>query len=330
MSKAWSSKRGLQEHWRKHGREVALVREPSKAPYWSEHHYAKSSEDTFKHPCREERMTHKDDCASGPPAHYSLDKNSLLTISDQQNECRIITHFPLGAFGNEGAKWLGELPEEMKEVHGLRCLYRRIRARLYVHSGRAEKVVIEQLERIVSAEIECIDRLRSTSTGEQVSWLKTCLVVDWDDARHKIRDRGIFERAQDLTTSFRAEAETLDYVRNELDRLKAGAVGQRLTGGGAGSLPDRVGENSWVCFESFVLYAQLSSIPEILDPQRKGGCSPDEVNNLFLSHLRRLRQMPGRFRKQFKDYVKCWLGSVSWAHETRSYQTIKRIQQQLA
>ena len=256
--------------------------------------------------------------------------NSLLTISAAENEGRIITHFPLGAFGNEGAKWLGELPEEMKELHGLRCLYRRIRARLYVHRGSTEKVGGEQLKRIVSTEIKCIERLRSTSTAEQVNWLKTCFVMDWDDARHVIRDREIFTKAQDLTTFFRTESETLDHMRNELDRLKADAVGQRLTGSHVGSLPDGVGENSWVCFESFVLYAQLSSIPEILNPQHEGGCSSAEVSHMFLSHLDRLRQMPGRFRKQFKDYIGAWLGSVSWVHETRTYETFKSIQLELA
>jgi len=317
----------LNEHFSKHGKEVALAR-AADAKRWTTPDYEYSSSRTILSSMHSAEFRHVKDDLRTAASGYSIGSSSLISIVDAHNN-RIRTHFPLGAYGEKQCQRVGALPPVLQELHALRSLYNRIRCGLYISKNSPINSAEKYLGMVIAKELQCCAVLGGNpgqvTNPDDLNWLKVCLVSDWINAKHFMTDKAICDKAESFTREYEEDNVVIRYAENELNTVRAAFVGIRLLGSETLQLPNELGDNAWTFTESFlhvcdnVCFLQQARI-EPAHPTFDTG----DVVECFASYGKRLA-VTHAFKREVACYLQSCLRSVKWFSQTPSYQLLNSV-----
>jgi hypothetical protein len=319
-ARPWWDPEKLSAHNKKHGKEVAQVRQRSISG-WTTADYEDSSRSTISSAFYSIELKHVADDSRESPSGYSTDSFGLLSIRDTKTN-RIRTHFPIGAFGETDSKWLGKLPRPFRELYALRSIYHRVRCGLYISKNRRPAEMLEKyLTSNTKKEIECCSLLKQKElhgiTLEAANWMKLCFVCDWQDARHYVADASMKSRADELVSEFMRDTELKIHANHALNTICADIVRSRLVHSEQGDFLQLLNENSWTFTEAFlrlgpaVTYLEL--ICEHIDNAMK---SRAIVVKQFRDSLYSTAIRPCSFQKEVICFLTTWTSSVKKSEQT--------------
>ena len=310
----WWHPEKLTAHNNKHGTEVALVRQTSVGKPTSTD-YENSSRSTIISAFYSIELKHLKDDHNYPPSGYSTDSFGLLTIRDIHTN-RIRTHFPIGAFGESQAQWLGTLPRQFRELHALRNIYIRVRCGLYVAKNRKPSEVIEKyLNSLTKKEIECCSLLKQGKlheiTPEAVNWMKLCLVCDWQDARHCVTDASTRSRADEFVGEFMRDAELQTHANNELNTISTDIIKNRLVQSEQSEFLQLLKDNSWTFTEAFLCLGSAMTYQELVSADVENATSSRAIMiKHFRDNLYPTATRPHNFQREVTCFLTAWKNNV--------------------
>ena len=317
----WISGR-LLEHFSKHGLEVELVKRVLPGSF-DVKSYERSSFDSVRNyefhftATTPDRKPHK--------ADYFLGSKSLLSITSHEKRPVLKTHFPIGAEGKKACNMLGDLPEEIRTIHGLRELYIRIKSERYIISSDKYNYLSEVLNKLVTKEADYINKYCFNSQRESsvLSTVKKWFFIDFpilDNLEGHCPNLNL----KSLHYKLSDDSTLLEELAGEVRLLSCAVEAERLLDG-VSLIPESC-DKAFSIFRHFIILLETAHQLLLLPKEKQTLNNSNTISGIAKAIFKNYNSSLKRdYKRSFRSYFENWKKSETNSEISACSMSISQI-----